>query len=159
MAEPNFNQLVRIVNVDLDGSKSIFYALPKIKGVSYTFANAVLKLAGIERHKKVGYLTAEEIKKITNVIENPLQNGIPVWMLNRRKDYSTGEDKHILTGDIKFIKTSDVRRLQKIKSRRGMRHQAGLPVRGQRTRSNFRKGTSIGVKRKAPAKGGKKGKK
>ncbi|MBW3012604.1 30S ribosomal protein S13 [Candidatus Woesearchaeota archaeon] len=154
MAEADFNQLVRIVNVDLDGNKSIFYALTRIRGLSYSFSNIVLKLAGIERSKKTGYLTEQEIKKITEIIENPLQSGIPRWMLNRRKDYETGADRHIITGDIKFIQTSDIRRMQKIKSRRGMRHQAGLPVRGQRTRSNFRTGTTIGVKRKTGAKKG-----
>ncbi|MBW3017535.1 30S ribosomal protein S13 [Candidatus Woesearchaeota archaeon] len=152
MAEADFNQLVRIVNVDLDGNKSIFYALTRIRGLSYSFSNIVLKLAGIERSKKTGYLTEQEIKKITEIIENPIQSGIPRWMLNRRKDYETGADRHIITGDIKFIQTSDIRRMQKIKSRRGMRHQAGLPVRGQRTRSNFRTGTTIGVKRKTGAK-------
>jgi small subunit ribosomal protein S13 len=161
MAEDNFNQLVRVVNVDLDGNKPIFYAMIKIKGIDYSFANAVLKLANVERLKRAGYLTEEEIKRISEIIENPQKNGIPVWMLNRRKDYTTGADQHILSGDIKFIQSNDIRRMQKIKSRRGLRHQAKLPVRGQRTKSNFRKGTTLGVRRKAPAQksGKKKGKK
>jgi small subunit ribosomal protein S13 len=115
MAEDNFNQLVRVVNVDLDGNKPIFYAMIKIKGIDYSFANAVLKLANVERLKRAGYLTEEEIKRISEIIENPQKNGIPVWMLNRRKDYTTGADQHILSGDIKFIQSNDIRRMQKIK--------------------------------------------
>ncbi|MBW2986979.1 30S ribosomal protein S13 [Candidatus Woesearchaeota archaeon] len=161
MAEDNFNQLVRVVNVDLDGNKPIFFAMIKIKGIDYSFANAVLQIANIDKLKRTGYLTDEEVKRISDIIENPQKNGIPLWMLNRRKDYSTGEDQHILSGDIKFIQSNDIRRMQKIKSRRGLRHQAKLPVRGQRTKSNFRKGTTLGVRRKAPAQksGKKKGKK
>lgn len=157
MAEADFNQLVRVVNVDLDGSKSIFYAMIKIKGIDYSFANAILRLANVDKTKRAGYLTKEEISRITEVIENPQKNGIPVWMLNRRRDYITGENMHIITGDVKFIQSNDIRRMQKIKSRRGLRHQAKLPVRGQRTKSNFRKGTTLGVRRKAlPQKSGKK---
>ena len=59
-------------------------------------------------------------------------------MLNRRRDYETGTEKHLLTGDINFTIESDKKREMKMKSYKGVRYQAGLPVRGQRTRSNFR---------------------
>jgi small subunit ribosomal protein S13 len=80
---------------------------------------------------------------------NPLKYGSPRWMLNRRNDYETGDDRHLLTGDIGFVRDNDIKRLKMIKSRRGMRHMFGLPVRGQRTKSNFRKnkGKVLGVKR------------
>ena len=70
--------------------------------------------------------------------------------MNRRRDYDTGEDKHLLIGTLQFSKDNDIKRLKKIKALRGMRHQKGLPVRGQRTKSNFRrnKGKVIGVKKK-----------
>ncbi|MBW3010692.1 30S ribosomal protein S13 [Candidatus Woesearchaeota archaeon] len=155
MAEnKDFNPLVRVVNVDLDGNKAFYFALTKIPGVSYTFANAICKISGIDRNFKTGYLKEAEIKKIEKILEDPIGSGIPVWMLNRRKDPGEGTDRHILTGDIKFIKTNDIRNMQKIKSYKGLRHQWGLPVRGQRTRGNFRKGSAIGVKRKATAKKG-----
>jgi small subunit ribosomal protein S13 len=75
-------------------------------------------------------------------------------MLNRQKDYESGENMHLLGPTIKFVQDNDVRRLKKIKAYKGMRHAAGLPVRGQRTRSNFRKnkGKTVGVIKSAVAK-------
>ena len=80
------------------------------------------------------------------MVRNP--KNFPVWMLNRRKDKLSGEDKHLLKTDLKLQKEIDVKDLQKIRSYRGARHQAGLPVRGQRTRSNFRRGKTVGVRKK-----------
>jgi len=59
---------------------------------------------------------------------------------------------------LKLRKEFDIKRLKKVKSYRGMRHAFGLPVRGQRTRSHFRKGRSVGVQKKKvkPQKGAKK---
>ncbi|MBS3145385.1 30S ribosomal protein S13 [Candidatus Woesearchaeota archaeon] len=140
-------QLIRIGNSDLDGSKEIQHALRKIKGIGFMMANAVCFSAGVENRKKAGELSAEEITKIEEVIKDP--KGIPVWMYNRRKDYDQGIDKHLFTTNLNFAKEFDVKRLQKIKSYRGLRHAWGLPVRGQRTRSNFRRGTSVGVVKKS----------
>jgi small subunit ribosomal protein S13 len=154
MSEQELNPLVRIVNVDIKGSKALYYGLTKIKGVSFSYANAVCHLCGVDQHKKIGYLTKEDIGKVEDVLLNPSKHNIPNWMLNRRRDMETGEDKHILSGDIKFTVENDIRRLQKIKSRRGMRHAWKLPVRGQRTKGNFRKATAVGVKRKSGAKSG-----
>ena len=143
-----FRLLVRISSVDIDGNKRLCYGLHKIKGVSFSFANAVCQLSGIDKFKKVGELSDAEINKLNDIFENPEKNKVPTWMFNRRKDYETGENKHLLSADLDFTKGNDIRRIRKIKSYKGMRHSAGLPVRGQRTRGNFRKGTSIGVKRK-----------
>ncbi len=150
MEQNEAKHLVRIVNTDVLGSKTVLYSLRKIKGVSTMFANAVLSVAGVDKAKKAGVLTEAEIKRIEEVLRNPLENKIPVWMLNRRKDYTTGDDKHLLTSDLEFQKTNDVKRLMKIKSYRGLRLSWGLTVRGQRTKSNFRrnKGKVTGVKRK-----------
>ena len=81
---------------------------------------------------------------------NPKKFNIPLWLLNRRKDPETNEDKHLITDDIRFVQENDVKILKKIKSYKGVRHMHGLPTRGQRTKSNFRrnKGNVIGVKRK-----------
>jgi len=147
-----FNPLVRISNVDIDGNKVLFYGLTRIKGISFAFSNAVCNVSGLDRDKKIGYITKEEIQKLETVFQDPEKFGFPKWMLNRRKDRETGEDKHILTGDIKFTKDNDLRRLQRIKSRRGLRHAWRLPVRGQKTRGNFRRNSSVGVKRKSGAK-------
>lgn len=155
MAEDNnFRHLVRIANADLDGNKQIFYGLRKIKGVSFMFANMVCSIAGIDKSKKAGTLSDAEIQKLDEIVSNPKKFGAPSWMLNRRKDIETGEEKHLLSSDLDFAKQGDLKRLQKVKSYRGLRLFAGLPVRGQRTKSNFRrskskgKGGSLGVKRK-----------
>jgi len=148
MAEKEFRLLVRISNVDIEGKKRLCYALNKIKGISYSLANAICQISGIDKFKKIGDLSDAEVKKLNEIIADPIKYKIPIWMLNRRKDYETGQDKHILSGDLDFIKSNDIRRLKKIKCYKGMRHSFGLPVRGQRTRGNFRKGASIGVQRK-----------
>ncbi|MBT3835744.1 30S ribosomal protein S13 [Candidatus Woesearchaeota archaeon] len=146
----NFKHIVRVANVDVPGEKAVKIALTKIKGVGMQFAGIVCTLANVEKNQKVGNLSDTEIQKLNEIVKNPQSAGMPVWMLNRRKDYETGENKHILTGDLVFTQDNDLKRLKKIKSLRGVRHGKKLPVRGQRTRSNFRKtkGKVVGVKRK-----------
>jgi len=146
----DFKHIIRVVNTDLDGNKPIYSALRKIKGVSFMFANLACKLAKVDKYKKSGYMSEKEASQLDDVIRNPLKYEAPLWMLNRRMDYETGEDKHILTGDLDFTKSNDVKRLRMIKSYRGLRHATGRPSRGQRTKSNFRrnKGKVTGVKRK-----------
>ena len=152
----DFRHLVRIANTDLKGEKVIGFALKNIKGVNFQFANAICNLAGIDKGKKSGELSDEEIRKMEEIIKNPLEKGIPVWMANRRKDYEDSQDKHIVTTDLLFTKDNDIKRMRKIKCYKGARHSQGLPVRGQRTKSNFRrsKGKVVGVKKKAGAKSG-----
>ncbi|MCF7872080.1 30S ribosomal protein S13 [Candidatus Woesearchaeota archaeon] len=148
MAE--FKHIVRIANTDLDGNKHVLFAMTKIKGVNIMYANMVLGISGVQKTKKAGNLSDTEVTKINEVINNPKNHDVPTWLYNRRKDYETGEDFHILNADLTFTKDNDLKRLKKIKSYRGLRHQWGLPVRGQKTKSNFRrqKGKGLGVKRK-----------
>jgi small subunit ribosomal protein S13 len=155
--QKDFKHIVRIANTDLDGNRPISQALRKITGISFMFSNAVCNISGIDATKKSGELTEDETKKITDIIENPLKFKIPEWLLNRRKDMADGQPKHLLTGDLKFQQENDIKILRKIKCYRGTRHSSGLPVRGQRTKSNFRKNKgklSLGVKKKAGAKSG-----
>ncbi len=149
MAE--FKHIIRIANTDLDGNKQILYAMRKIKGVDIMFGNMALSNAGIDKTKKAGELIDSEAEKLNDIILNPKKYGCPEWMLNRRRDVETGEDIHILTADLDFAKETDVKRMMKTKSYKGLRHQRRLPVRGQRTKSNFRrnKGKGLGVKRKS----------
>lgn len=143
--------LVRIAKTDLKGEKAVVYALTNIKGVGYTFANVACNLAGIDKTKKTGLLTDDEVSKLTNILENPVQHNIPSWIFNRQRDFETNTDKHLLTNDLDFFKENDIKRLRKIKCYRGVRHSSGQPVRGQRTRSNFRKNkgkVTLGVQRK-----------
>ncbi len=145
--EQKLRHVFRIFATDVDGTKPIGHALIKVKGISFSMSNAICTISGVDRNKKAGYLTDEEIKKIEEVIQN--LDKFPKWMLNRQNDYDEGSDKHLLGVDLKLRTEFDVKRLKKIKSYRGMRHAAGLPVRGQRTRGHFRKSKkSLGVKRK-----------
>ena len=145
----DFRHLVRIIDTDLDGNKHIGNALHKIKGIGFMYANAVCTIANIHHTKRTGVLSDDEVARLDAVIRNPLQYGIPIWMLNRRKDYDDGTDKHLLTADIDYARENDIKIMKKIKSFKGVRHILGQPVRGQRTKSNFRKnkGKVMGVKR------------
>ncbi len=146
-----YKHILRIANTDLDGAKPIYKALTKIKGVNFMFSNLICELTNTDKNSKTGELDESTVKKLDDAIENPLKYDAPLWMLNRRKDYEDGNDKHLVTSKLDFTKQNDIRRLQKIKSYIGLRHYNRLPVRGQRTKSNFRKnkGKATGVTKKS----------
>ncbi|MBN2459515.1 30S ribosomal protein S13 [Candidatus Woesearchaeota archaeon] len=149
--DKDFRHLVRVMNTDLDGRKPILYALTKMKGIKYMFASAICKKADVPMGKKAGYLNDSEVKALEEVLSNLSRAGFPEWMYNRRKDYETGQTKHLFGGTLDFTKEMDIKRMKKTKSYKGLRHQWGLPVRGQRTKSNFRKNKgkgSLGVQKK-----------
>ena len=156
MEENDFKHLVRIANTDLDGNKPLYYSLTKIKGISYMFANAIVALSKINKKKKTGELTDSEIKLLDDIIKDPLKHKVPSWFFNRKKDFEKGKDIHLTGGDLDFYKENDIKIMKKIKCYKGVRHIYGLPVRGQRTKSNFRrnKGKVTGVKRKKGMKSG-----
>ena len=142
--------IVRISNFDIFGNKTIYNGLRKIKGVSFMLSNAICNNLNLDKDRKIGTLNEEEIKKIESLIEHP--DKFPIWLLNRRKDFETGKDLHLTGSKLTLSKEFDIKKLKRIKSYRGLRHAIGQPVRGQRTRSHFRTGTSVGVQRKAAAK-------
>jgi len=148
--EKDFRHLVRVVNSDLDGNKPIMHALLKIKGVGFMYAGMMCHATGINPTKKAGYLSDGEIEKLNDAMKTPGKYGVPSWIMNRRRDFETGNDNHLLLGDLDLVQGTDIKRMKKIKSYKGMRHASGLPVRGQSTRSNFRrnKGNVMGVKKK-----------
>jgi small subunit ribosomal protein S13 len=143
-----FRHIVRISGKDLTGTKSVYRALVDIKGVGITFARAVTYVAEVDPFKKLGDLTVEEVGRIEKVLKNPGEFGIPVWMVNRRRDYDAGGDMHVVGANIDISLRGDIGRERRIRSRRGIRHELGLPVRGQHTRTTGRKGLAIGVTRK-----------
>ncbi|MBS3113949.1 30S ribosomal protein S13 [Candidatus Woesearchaeota archaeon] len=147
---------VRIANTDLDGNKPIQHALIKIKGISFMFSNAVLNVADIEKTKKAGYLEDNEAAKIDEVIKDPSKFGIPSWLFNRKSDPEDNTNRHLTGPILTFTQDNDIKMMKKIKSYKGIRHSLGLPVRGQRTKSNFRKnkGKVMGVKKKEGSKAG-----
>ncbi len=150
MAE--LRQIVRIINADVLGTKQIAHALTAVSGIGPSFAASICNTMHIDHRKKIGSLSPDEVKKIEEVIKNPGTYNIPRHVYNRQRDPETGLDKHIITSDLKLSKEFDVKMMKKIKSYKGIRHALGLPVRGQKTRSHFRKGKSVGVvKKKAEA--------
>lgn len=128
-------RVIRILSKDIEGKLSIYAGLTKIKGVSWSFSNAVCRKLGISRDRKIGSLTEEEIKKISDFIKNP---DVPVFIMNRKYDYDSGINRHLIGTDLELRKDFDIKKLKKIKTYRGVRHAAGQPVRGQRTKSHFR---------------------
>ena len=145
--EEEYESLVRIISYDIPGTKQLLAGLTRIKGVSWNLAKAICKKVKIDPSKKVSELSEEEIKKIEEYIKQP---DIPAFLKNRQKDLESGEDVHLHGTDLDLRKEFDIKKLRKIKSLRGLRHAAKLPVRGQRTRANFRsKGKAVGVRRKS----------
>jgi len=146
--EKDYFSLVRIMQTDIPGNKNTLTGLTYIKGISWTISNAICKILNLDPNKKVSELDKKEIEKITEFLNNPK---LPGFLVNRRKDFETGEDAHIITTKLDMTKEFDVRRLKKIRSYRGLRHAFGHPTRGQRTKSHFRargKRKVIGVKKK-----------
>lgn len=129
-------KLVRILSTDIPGSKKIFAGLTRIKGVSWSFANAVCSILKIDKNRLVASLNKEEIDKISQFIKKP---SMPEFLLNRRKDRETGKSHHLTGSDLDLQKEFDIKMLKKIRSYRGWRHALGQPTRGQRTKSHFRK--------------------
>lgn len=148
--ERKVQNIVRLGETNLDGSKKLKSAILGVKGVSFSLANAISGMSGLA-DKRVGDLSEAETKRIEDMISRPEKHGIPVWMLNRRKDPETGVDRHLSVSQLDFTNKMDIGKEKKLKSYRGLRHMHGLPVRGQRTRGSFRKGSVVGVSRKARA--------
>jgi small subunit ribosomal protein S13 len=144
-----FRHILRIIDTDVDGTLKVPYALKKIKGISLSLANAILKKAGINPDTRVGFLTETDIERIEEIIEEPAKHGIPNWLLNRRKDLETGKDRHLISADLVLRTKMDIEQMKGIKSWRGYRHAYGLKVRGQRTKTTGRSGKALGVKKKA----------
>jgi small subunit ribosomal protein S13 len=119
-----------------------------MKGVGQMLARSIILSIGGDPLAKMGEIEDEDVEKIEKILENPLEYGIPEWMLNRRKDVDTGSDIHVVGSKLAIALREDVNTLRKIRAYRGIRHESGLPVRGQRTKSSFRTGSSLGVRRK-----------
>lgn len=137
--DKDYRHIVRVANTDLKGEKKLFMALQKIKGVSFMFSNFICYSSKIDPNKLAGKLTDEEVKALEEIIRNPMKYNCPDWLVNRRNDYETGQDMHLITTDLNLTLDADIKRMKKVKSYKGLRHTWGLPVRGQRTKSNFRR--------------------
>jgi small subunit ribosomal protein S13 len=143
-----FRHILRIVDVDVDGTLKTAYALARIKGVSLNLANALLKMAKIDPEKRAGFLTEAELERIEDVVKEPARHELPAWLFNRRKDAESGKDSHLISADLVLRTKMDIEQMKNIKSWRGYRHAYGLKVRGQRTKTTGRGGKALGVKKK-----------
>ncbi len=148
MSSQEFRYIVRIAGTDIPGELSLAWGLSKIKGVGYNFAVAVCRVLGLDPMMKIGFLSDADVERIEDAIRNPQKYGIPSWMYNRRKDYETGQDLHLVGPDLIYYVRQDIEREIRIRSWRGIRHALGYKVRGQRTHTTGRLGPTVGVKRR-----------
>jgi len=144
---PDFKYIVRVANTDLDGKYQVIPALAQVKGLGIRTAAIVAERAGVNAYQKIGNLSDEDVGKLQEAVEG-LDEALPVWMLNRRKDIDTGENAHLIGTDVEIKLRDDLNRLKKIRTYRGLRHETGQKVRGQRSKSNGRTGLTLGVQKK-----------
>jgi small subunit ribosomal protein S13 len=145
--DKDMKYFVRIRNTDLDGTRSVQIALTKIPGIGRITARAISRLAQVNPLDMMGKLDDGGVERLRQVVDG-YGPQVPRWMLNRPADPYTGEGKHLLSTDVLIGKEDDVNRMRKIRCYRGIRHETGQKVRGQRTKSTGRTGTTVGVKRK-----------
>lgn len=115
--------MARIAGVDLPRDKRVEIALTYIYGVGLPTSMKVLERSGVSPSVRVRDLTEEEIGRLRETLER----------------------EYLVEGDLRRAVTANIKRLMEIGCYRGMRHRRGLPVRGQRTRTNAR--TRKGPKR------------
>ncbi len=142
--DDDFQYIVRIANTDIDGNKKLIHGLSSIKGIGRHLSTFIIQKTGLDRNTKMGYLKEDQIETIKNAITS-IQEEAPSWMLNHRKNYETGENIHIIGPQIDLRLRDEINIMKKIRSYKGIRHERGLTVRGQRTRANNRKGLTLGV--------------
>lgn len=144
---PDFKYIVRMSNTDIDGERRVVDGVTSIKGLSYRLSHIIVNQLQVPPDKLMGDLTDDEVSRLMGLIEE-LPASMPSWMLNRQKDIDTGEDTHAISTDLDVTQREDINLLRKMRSYRGIRHETGQKVRGQRSRSNGRTGATVGVSRK-----------
>ncbi len=144
----DFRYIVRMASTDLDGTRSVAYALTAIYGIGIRVAEALADTAGVPRYERLGNLSEQQTDLIEATL-GKLGETFPEWMVNRPRDQETGLDLHAYGPDWSVRVRDDINRMKMIRSYRGVRHETGQKVRGQRTRSNGRTGLTVGVTKKA----------
>jgi small subunit ribosomal protein S13 len=116
--------MARIAGVTIPNEKQVWIALTSVYGIGRTTSKAILAEAKIEPTTRVKDLTEADEQKLNDIIS-----------------------KYTVEGDLKRLVTNNIKRIKDINSYKGLRHKAGLPVNGQRTRTNARtrKGKAIAV--------------
>lgn len=150
----NLKYIVRLASTNLDGTKPAVYALSNIKGLGYRTSEILLKKMNIPLNIKLGEISEDKMNEIKDFIEKRFNEIYPNWALNHKSDIQTGEDILKVGPEWDVAVQDDINRMKRIKSYKGIRHEKGKKVRGQRTRSNGRKGLAVGVikKKEQPAK-------
>jgi small subunit ribosomal protein S13 len=143
--------MVRLANMNLDGTKKVRNAIMGINGIGQSLSGSIVTVSGVDPNVMLGTLTDEQVGKLEDAMRNPSKYGIPSHMLNRRSDPATGEDKHLISSDLSFNVRGDIDFMKKIRCYKGIRHELGQPVRGQRTRSTFRTGMQMGFPKRRPS--------
>jgi small subunit ribosomal protein S13 len=136
--------IVRLVNTDLPGDRRVQIALQGVKGVGPRIAQYVIRAANLDPRAYIGNLNAEEFSRLEKALGS-LAEVAPEFMLNRRNDWESGADTHLFGQDVEVRRTDDINLMKKIRCYKGVRHEHGLPVRGQSTRHNGRVGLTMGV--------------
>ncbi len=145
----DFKHVIRISGRDVPGYMSIGDGVCFIYGVGNRLSKIIEKKFIEKTEKKTnkaGYLTDEDVEIIEKMILE-LDKEVPVWLLNRAKTMD-GNKKHLIMADLRLENRKDLQNLGKTKSYRGLRLQWGLTVRGQKTKSSFRKSGAVGVSKK-----------
>ncbi|MEM2839326.1 MAG: 30S ribosomal protein S13 [Thermoplasmata archaeon] len=153
----NFKFIVRMVNTDINGELSVLLGLTKIRGIGLRAAQTITKLTGIPPNTMIGSLEDAQIAKLEETVTG-LVELVPGWMVNRQHDWESGDDMHLVGVDVDVFRRDDINRMKMIRCYKGIRHERGQKVRGQRTKSNGRTGLQVGVIRQklAPAEAGEK---
>ncbi len=146
----NFREKVffRKLRSQVDGNAKIEHGLTQITGIGRRFAQAIVRVAKIDPNLRIGAVSEKDLNRLEELILNPIENGIPNWMVNRPKDLRTGEDLHVIGNRLEITVKRDIDRMKKMKSYKGVRHHMKLKVRGQRTKSTGRHGLVVGVVRR-----------
>jgi len=146
----NFREKVffRKIRAQVDGNAQVEHALAQIRGIGRRFAQVIVKVAAINPNLRIGAIPEKDLNKLEEIIINPVENGVPTWMVNRPKDLRTGDHLHIIGNKLEIKVKRDVERMKKMKNYKGVRHHLGLKVRGQKTKSTGRHGLVVGVMRK-----------
>ena len=139
----------RKLRSQVDGNAKVEYGLTQIRGIGRRFAQAIIVVAGINPDVRIGALPEKDLNRIEEIIIAPIENGIPAWMVNRKKDLVTGENLHIFGNRLELSVRRDIDRMKRIRSYKGVRHHQGLKVRGQKTKSTGRHGLVVGVLRRS----------
>lgn len=151
-SKADFHFIVHIANTDLDGNKKSVVALMKVKGLGKRVAEKVAELSGLDSNKKIGSYTEEKFAEVEKAIAS-ISTTFPEWMVNRQKEFETGSSRHAIGTEVDLAVREDINRMKMIRSYKGIRHETGQKVRGQRTRSNGRTGLTMGVTRARAAPG------